>query len=117
MSPEVNPFDQPISSLGNLTQAKELKKNEKVQSKLDQKNIEDFKEEIAWQKQLESEDPEFMKDVKLSLLPKLEEVINHLQEIVNNPASSSKAKFDAQGELDRRITQQNRILEKYKNND
>lgn len=115
MSPEINPFDQPISALRNLTQTKKDETQDKTGSNLNSKKIDIFKEEMAWQKELESEDSEFMKDVKIDLIGKLEKVLNHLKEEINNPNSSQYQKEVAQEELEKRITQQNRLLSKYKN--
>lgn len=113
----MNPFDMPISSVGDLTKAKELNRNKESDSSLQKANLNKFQEEMAWQKELESEDPKFMKDVKISLIPKIEKVIYHLKDIIKNSSSSSIEKFNAEQELDRRITQYDRLLEKYKNND
>ncbi len=115
MSPEINPFDQPISALRNLTQAKEDETQDKTGSNLNSKKTDIFKEEMAWQKELESEDSEFMKDVKIDLIGKLEKVIDHLREEINNPNSSQYQKKEAEEELEKRIIQYDRLLSKYKN--
>jgi hypothetical protein len=72
---------------------------------------------MAWQKQLESEDPEFMKEVKVNLLKKITIVMDHLEIIINDPTSSPYEKAKAQEELGKRKTQYDRLNYKYNNND
>jgi len=116
MSSEKNPFDQPLSSLSNISQ---IKKSQKEEAGIDigDKKTAAFQENMAWQKKLESEDPEFMKDVKINLLEKIPMVIDHLENIINDPESSPYEKAEAQEELEKRKAQYNRLNYKYKNND
>lgn len=117
MEPEINSPNQNYSLQKNINNTQENIRKEKIQEQINDKKIQDFKQRMNRQKELANEDPLLMKNVKIDLIPKLEKVIIHLQGILADTSSTRNQKKSAQEELEKRITQQNRLITFYKNND